>query len=259
MVLKAYFITVGKVFTAKTHEPRAEDIFIIILKSLEFCVKYDTLGFIQLKCFLPSKCNAVSREPFENIKSIFLFFFYMTQAPAERRTRDLGGNSITSPQKRTRHNSEVAAEASPRKSSRLASAAPVEANPRKSPRVISTPQKIEPIMTPSPRKQARVTNVDTPEGSPRKSSRLENISQKGASKGESPRNAAKSIISTPSSRPVKCESPRKTAKDQTTAQLNKQKTSKTETDTPRKTARAKLKVPQVSQRPCLFLSVYFCQ
>ncbi len=197
----------------------------------------------------------MSREPFENINSIYIFF-YMTQAPAERRTRDLGGNSITSPQKRTRNNSEVTAEASPRKSSRLTSAAPVEASPRKSTRAINTPQKTDPIMTPSPRKQARVTNVDTPEGSPRKSSRLENISQKGASKVESPRNAAKSIISTPTSRPAKCESPRRTAKDQTTAQLSKQKTS---SDTPRKTGRAELKVPQVSQRRCLFLSVYFCQ
>ncbi len=158
----------------------------------------------------------------------------------------------------------MAAEASPRKPSRLASAAPVEASPRKSTRAMKTPQKTDPIMTPSPRKQARMTNVDTPECSPRKSSRLENISQKGASKVESPRKAAKSIISTPTSRPAKCESPRKTAKDQTTAQQSKQKTSKTETDTPRKTARTKLRVPQVSQRRCLFFflsvfSVYFCQ
>uniref|UniRef100_A0A673JDI0 Leucine-rich repeat and WD repeat-containing protein 1 n=1 Tax=Sinocyclocheilus rhinocerous TaxID=307959 RepID=A0A673JDI0_9TELE len=153
-------------------------------------------------------------------------------------------------QKRTRKNSEVAAEASPRKSNRLANAAPVEASPQKSTRVMSTPQKTDPIM-PSPRKHARMTSVDTPEGSPRKSSRLENISQKGASKAESPRKAAKSIISTPTSRPTKCESPRKTAKDQTTAQQSKQKTAKTETETPRKTARAKLKVPRepVSLQP----------
>ncbi|XP_058632463.1 leucine-rich repeat and WD repeat-containing protein 1 isoform X2 [Onychostoma macrolepis] len=171
------------------------------------------------------------------------------EAPAERRTCDLGGNSITSPQKRTRNNSEVAAEASPRKSSRLASASPVETSPRKSTRVMSTPQKTDPVM--SPRKQARMTNVDTPECSPRKSSRLENISQKGANKVESPRKAAKSIISTPTSRPAKCESLRKTVEDQTTAQQSKQKTAKTETDTPRKTARTKLKIPQepVSLQP----------
>ncbi|XP_026108932.1 leucine-rich repeat and WD repeat-containing protein 1 isoform X1 [Carassius auratus] len=163
----------------------------------------------------------------------------------ERKTRDLGGNSITSPQKRTRNNSEVAAEASPRKSSRLASAAPVEASPRKSTRVTSTPQKAGPIMS-SPRKHTRMTNAGTPEGSPRKSSRLEN-----AGKTESPRKAAKSVISTPTSRPAKDETPRKTAKDQTTSQQSKLKTAKTENNTPRKTASAKLKVPQepVSLQP----------
>ncbi|KAL1274570.1 hypothetical protein QQF64_027384 [Cirrhinus molitorella] len=171
------------------------------------------------------------------------------EAPTEKRTHDLGGNSITSPQKRTRNNSEVAAEASPRKSSRLTSAASDEASPRKSTRV-STPQKTDPTLS-SPRKHTRMTNVDTPEGSPRKSSRLENISQKGASKTESPRKATKSIISTPTSRPAKCESPRKAAKDQTTAQQSKQKTAKTENNTPRKTASAKRKVSQepVSLQP----------
>uniref|UniRef100_A0A8C2C8W8 Leucine-rich repeat and WD repeat-containing protein 1 n=1 Tax=Cyprinus carpio TaxID=7962 RepID=A0A8C2C8W8_CYPCA len=167
------------------------------------------------------------------------------ETPAERRTRDLGGNSIVSPQKRIRNNSEVVTEASPRKSSRLASAAPVEASPRKSKRVTSTPQKTDPMMS-SPRKHARMTNVGTPEGSPRKSSRLEN-----ASKTESPRRAAKSVISTPTSRPAKGESPRKTTKDQTTSQQSKQKTAKTENNTPRKTAGAKLKVTQepVSLQP----------
>lgn len=181
----------------------------------------------------------------------FYLFFYTTQTPAERRTRDLGGNSIVSPQKRIRNNSEVVTEASPRKSSRLASAAPVEASPRKSKRVTSTPQKTDPMMS-SPRKHARMTNVGTPEGSPRKSSRLEN-----ASKTESPRRAAKSVISTPTSRPAKGESPRKTAKDQTTSQQSKQKTAKTENNTPRKTAGAKLKVPQVSQRHawCFFFCI----
>lgn len=195
----------------------------------------------------------MSREPFENIcdsncsnKSL-LNFFYTTQTPAERRSCDLGGNSITSPQKRTRNNSEAAAEASPRKSSRLASAVPVEASPRKSTRVTSTPQKTDPTLS-SPRKHTRMTNVDTSEGSPRKSSRLENISQKDASKTESPRKAAKPIISTPTSRPAKCDTPKKTAKDQTTAQQSKQKTAKTENNTPRKTAGVKRKIPQVSQR-----------
>ncbi|XP_073697317.1 leucine-rich repeat and WD repeat-containing protein 1 [Garra rufa] len=173
-----------------------------------------------------------------------------TTPTKENETCDTVGSSITSPQKRTRNNSEAAAEASPRKSSRFASAAPVDASPRKSTRVMSTPQKTDPTLS-SPRKQARMTKVDTPEGSPRKSSRLENISQKGASKTESPRKTTKPIISTPTSRPAKCESPRKTAKDQTTAQQNKQKTAKTENITSRKTASAKLKVPQepVSLQP----------
>ncbi|XP_043096474.1 leucine-rich repeat and WD repeat-containing protein 1 [Puntigrus tetrazona] len=164
------------------------------------------------------------------------------EAPAE--------NSITSPQKRTRNNSEVAAEVSPRKSSRLDSAAPVEASPRKSTQVMTTPQKTDPMMA-SPRKHTRLSSADTPEGSLRKSSRLENISQKGANKADSPRKAAKSIISSPISRPAKCESPRKTAEDQITAQQSKQKTVKTETDTPLKTACAKLSVPQepVSLQP----------
>ncbi|RXN22590.1 leucine-rich repeat and WD repeat-containing 1 [Labeo rohita] len=172
------------------------------------------------------------------------------ETPAERRSCDLGGNSITSPQKRTRNNSEAAAEASPRKSSRLASAVPVEASPRKSTRVTSTPQKTDPTLS-SPRKHTRMTNVDTSEGSPRKSSRLENISQKDASKTESPRKAAKPIISTPTSRPAKCDTPKKTAKDQTTAQQSKQKTAKTENNTPRKTAGVKRKIPQepVSLQP----------
>ncbi|KAK9974091.1 hypothetical protein ABG768_022200 [Culter alburnus] len=167
--------------------------------------------------------------------------------PTKENETDLGGNSVTSPQKRTRNNTEVSAEASPRKSSRLASAAPAEPSPRKSTRVPSTPQKTDPILS-SPRKHARMTNVDTLEGSPRKSSRLENISQKVVSKTESPRKASKSPgISMPTSRPAKCESPRKTAKDQTTAQQSKQTTA----DTPRKTTRVKLRVPQepVSLQP----------
>ncbi|XP_067264250.1 leucine-rich repeat and WD repeat-containing protein 1 [Chanodichthys erythropterus] len=169
------------------------------------------------------------------------------ETPAERKACDLGDNSVTSPQKRTRNNTEVSAEASPRKSSRLASAVPAEPSPRKSTRVPSTPQKTDPILS-SPRKHARMTNVDTPEGSPRKSSRLENISQKVVSKTESPRKASKSPgISMPTSRPAKCESPRKMAKDQTTAQQSKQTTA----DTPRKTTRVKLRVPQepVSLQP----------
>ncbi|XP_077062675.1 leucine-rich repeat and WD repeat-containing protein 1 [Siphateles boraxobius] len=169
------------------------------------------------------------------------------ETPTRRKTRDLGGNSSTSPQKRTRNNTEVSAEASPRKSSRLASAAPVEASPRKSTRVLSTPQKTDPILS-SPRKHARMTSMDTPEGSPRKSSRLENISHKVVSKTESPRKASKRPdISTPTSRPVKSESPMKTAKDQTTAQQSKQTTA----NTPRKTTRVKLRVPQepVSLQP----------
>ncbi|XP_039518441.1 leucine-rich repeat and WD repeat-containing protein 1 isoform X2 [Pimephales promelas] len=158
------------------------------------------------------------------------------ETPTGRKTRDLGGNGITSPQKRTRNNTEVSAEASPRKSSRLASAAPAEASPR-----THTPQKTDPILS-SPRKHPRMTRMDTPEGSPRKSSRLENISQKVVCKTESPRKASKRPdISTPTSRPAK------TAKDQTTAHQSKQTTA----NTPRKTARIKPHVPQepVSLRP----------
>ncbi|XP_067296035.1 LOW QUALITY PROTEIN: leucine-rich repeat and WD repeat-containing protein 1 [Pseudorasbora parva] len=168
------------------------------------------------------------------------------ETQAERRTRDLGGNSIASPLKRTRNNTDVSAEASPRKSSRLTSAAPVEASPRKSTRVLSTPQKNDPILS-SPRKHARITSVDTPEGSPRKSSRLENISQKVVSKTESPEKQLRAQASLPTSRPAKCESPRKTVKDQNTAQRSKRTTA----DTPRKTTRVKLHVPQepVSLQP----------
>lgn len=153
----------------------------------------------------------------------------------ETKARDVHGNSITSPQKRTRNNTDVIAEASPRKSSRLVSAAPVEASPRKSARVLNTPQKTQPAVS-SPRKHARMTSVETPEGSPRRSSRLENITQKAASQTESPRKSAKGPgISTPTSRPAKCESPRK---------QSKQTTTKTEKSTPQKTTKAKLQVPQ---------------
>lgn len=156
-----------------------------------------------------------------------------TTPTKENKTKacDVGGNSITSPQKRTRNNTDVIAEASPRKSSRLVSAAPVEASPRKSARVLNTPQKTQPVVS-SPRKHARLTSAETPESSPRKSSRLENVTQKAASQTESPR---KPGMSTPTSKQAKCESPRK---------QSKQSTAKTEKSTPRKTTKAKLQVPQ---------------
>ncbi|XP_051962618.1 leucine-rich repeat and WD repeat-containing protein 1 [Xyrauchen texanus] len=173
------------------------------------------------------------------------------ETPVERKTCDLGANGTTSLQKRTRNNSEVSAEASPRKSSRLASATSIEGSPRKSTRVLGTPQKTDPIL-PSSRKHARMTNVATPEGSPRKTCRLENVSQKDASKTGSPRKVAKStVISNPKSRLAKCESPKKTPKDQPTAQQGKNTAAKTENSTPRKTLNAKPQVPQdpVSLQP----------
>ncbi|KAI7813517.1 leucine-rich repeat and WD repeat-containing protein 1 [Triplophysa rosa] len=168
------------------------------------------------------------------------------ESPAKKQMCDTAANGTTSPPKRTR-NADITAEASPRKSSRLSNASTVEASTRKSSRLLSSPMKTETILS-SPRKQTRTTIEAALEGSPRKSSRIENIPQKGASKTESPSKAPKSpAVSTPTSRLAKCESPRKTVKDQPTPQ--KGKTTKTETGTPRKTANGKVSQEPVSLQP----------
>nr|XP_055056471.1 leucine-rich repeat and WD repeat-containing protein 1 isoform X1 [Misgurnus anguillicaudatus] len=166
------------------------------------------------------------------------------EAPAG--TCDLGAKMTTSPQKRTRNNTEITAEASPRKSSRVTNATTVEASPRKSTRLPSSPLKTE-ITLSSPRKHTRATEAAI-EGSPRKSSRLESVPQKGASKTETPRKTPKSpAVSTPTSRLAKCESPIKAVKDQPTPQKGKQTTAKTEKGTPQKST--KTKNTKVSQEP----------
>uniref|UniRef100_A0A8C2CGF1 Leucine-rich repeats and WD repeat domain containing 1 n=1 Tax=Cyprinus carpio TaxID=7962 RepID=A0A8C2CGF1_CYPCA len=79
------------------------------------------------KRFVVAACTQIKYGP--NSLSEYTKWRVGTLTPAERRTRDLGGNSIVSPQKRIRNNSEVVTEASPRKSSRLASAEPVSLQP----------------------------------------------------------------------------------------------------------------------------------
>lgn len=177
------------------------------------------------------------------------------ESPDKRKVCDIGANSTTSPQKRTKNNIDIAVEASPRKSSRLSNpAAAVDASPRKSTRLLSSPIKTETILS-SPRKHTRTTIEAALEGSPRKSSRLENIPQKGASKIESPRKAPKSpAISTPTSGPSKFDSLRKTVKDHPTPQKGKQ--TKTKTSTPRKTANGKR---QVSQEPVSLQPIHVLQ